>query len=147
MKLQKVFLIVVSIFVFLLDRLLKFYISENTEIFLIPKILSLSFYKNYGAAFGLEIPVFLIAILSIVIIILILFFIRKDFQKKITYGILLFLILGASSNFFDRIYYGYVIDTFNFLNFSFFNLADGMILVGLVGIFWYWRKSDGTIRL
>lgn len=134
-------LLVLSIVSFLVDRLLKIFISNTTEIFLIPKILSLEFYKNYGAAFGLKIPVFIIVISSITILFLIIFFAKEDFRKKIPKWVLLFLVLGAASNIFDRIYYGYVIDTFNFLNFSFFNLADGMIIVGLVLIFYYYRKN------
>lgn len=39
---------------------------------------------------------------------------------------------GAASNLFDRIFYGYTIDTFQFLNFSFFNLADGLIFAGVI---------------
>ncbi|MEA3272660.1 MAG: signal peptidase II [Patescibacteria group bacterium] len=139
-KLRKVFLII-SVFVFLVDRLLKIFISETTEIFLIPKILSLELYKNYGAAFGLKIPVFLIVIFSIAILVLIVIFIKKDIRKKIPHWVLLFLVLGAVSNIFDRIHYGYVVDTFNFLNISFFNLADGMIIVGLLLIFYYYRKN------
>ncbi|NQV00316.1 MAG: signal peptidase II, partial [Parcubacteria group bacterium] len=117
-----------SIIFFLFDRVLKLLIINipDSGIFLIPKILSLEFYKNYGAAFGLKIPIFLIVAFSIIIISVILFLAKKK-RKKTPEWVFLFLILGSLSNIFDRIYYGYVIDTFNFLNFSFFNIADGMI--------------------
>lgn len=135
-------LAIFSFILFIIDRALKITgISLIKEMLLIPKILSLEFYRNYGAAFGFKIPIFLIVLSSFVILFLIIIFIKKESRKKIPCWILLFLILGTASNLFDRIFYGYVIDVFNFLNFSFFNIADGMIIVGLIGVFWWWRKN------
>ena len=46
--------------------------------------------------------------------------------------VLILITVGAASNLFDRIFYGYTIDTFQFSNFSFFNLSDGLIFAGII---------------
>lgn len=108
---------------------------------MIPKILRIELYKNFGTAFGFKIPIFLIIFFSIIIIFLIVFLVKKYIGKKIPVWSFLFLILGAISNIYDRIFYGFVIDFFNFLDISFFNIADIMIIIGLIGIFSYWVKD------
>ena len=45
---------------------------------------------------------------------------------------LLLILLGALSNFFDRLAYGYVIDYFYLKNFTIFNLADASISGGAI---------------
>lgn len=69
-------------------------------------------------------------------------------RPRIEYGVgrndkasaYLFIILGGASNLFDRLYYGYTIDYINFLNISFFNIADGMLIGGIVLLLIYKKK-------
>lgn len=129
---------------FLIDRILKIialsYITSEGAV-LIPKFFYFKFYKNFGAAFSLDIPIEIIILLSLIILFFILFFLKKETVRKIPRYIPLFLILGAASNIFDRIYYGYVVDYFSFFNFSFFNIADLMIIFSLgFVLYYYWKK-------
>ena len=85
--------------------------------------------ENSGLAFSLN-----FGILPNLILILIAlgFFIfqyhRRDF-------VFLLILAGAVSNIIDRLYLGYVRDFIDFnLGFT-FNLADGMVVVGLIAIF------------
>ncbi len=47
---------------------------------------------------------------------------------------LLFILLGAISNVYDRAVYGAVIDYIHIVPASFFNIADGMVLGGVIGL-------------
>jgi signal peptidase II len=42
--------------------------------------------------------------------------------------------LGAFSNLYDRLHYGYVIDYFDLKYFTVFNLSDVMIIIGIFGV-------------
>ena len=54
---------------------------------------------------------------------------RQNKSKSLSMGYWL-IILGGLSNLFDRIVYGYVIDTIPLFSFSVFNLADVMVISG-----------------
>jgi signal peptidase II len=134
----------IGVFAFIADRIFKVialsYFADEGAV-LIPKFFYFTFYKNFGAAFSLKIPVELIVLLSFAILFLIFFLLRKEKIKKILRYIPLLLILGAISNIFDRIYYGYVIDYFSFFNYSFFNIADLMIIFSFsFMLYYYWKK-------
>jgi signal peptidase II len=88
-------------------------------------------YKNYAGAFSLPIggQVYNIAGITLLAVFLILFF-RVASHKLQATGYLL-IVLGGASNLFDRLFYGYTIDYVNVFNFSFFNLADGMLIAGI----------------
>ena len=59
------------------------------------------------------------------------------------------IILGASSNLFDRLYYGYVVDFISvyliYFNLAIFNIADVMILVGVFCLIYYEYKKKKNI--
>jgi len=89
---------------------------------------------NKGIAFGLfkEYASFLIYLI-IPFFFLIFYFIKREkklfFSSKLAYG---FIIGGASSNLFDRLIYGYVIDYIDIKVWPIFNLADAAITAGVV---------------
>lgn len=69
----------------------------------------------------------------------------RDFKKFLAYS---FIILGGASNIFDRLAYGYVIDYFNFFNYSFFNIADGMLIMGIaILIFGRQKMSNNKVQM
>ena len=53
---------------------------------------------------------------------------------------LLLIIFGGVSNLFDRIYFGYVIDWIN-ISTSTFNIADIMIVLGIICLIFHFKKS------
>ena len=112
---------------------------ENQSISLIKDFFSLTYAKNTGVAFSfLEGNVSLIIIITSIIILLILKYIKDTVQNKyeiICYGL---FIGGAIGNLIDRICYGYVIDflDFNLFGYPFpiFNIADTAIVIGIFSL-------------
>lgn len=119
-----------------LDRFLKILalIYQGRPFNLIGEILKFEFKGNYYIAFSLPLAGLALEVLLILIIlILILAGLSYWFKHKDNELISLFLIvLGAGSNLFDRLKYGYVIDYFDLKYFTVFNLADAMIVVGVI---------------
>jgi len=132
------------IFIFLIDRISKFYIINlsqknfDNELF-ISKYLNIVLIWNDGIAFGLlsskENYLYNLISLIIIIIILILFYLiykSKKF-KKFSY---ILVTGGALGNVFDRILYKSVPDFidvhFNGFHWFIFNIADIFITIGVI---------------
>lgn len=131
MKNKIVFFLI--LFLFIADRLLK-YLSFKGEFFIIPKIFKFTFFANHRLAFSLPAPQTLTIILSIFFIsILSLYLLTLFRQQKMGLALaLLAVILGALSNLYDRLAFGFVIDYFHLWPISYFNIADLMIGGGII---------------
>ncbi|MDO8668163.1 MAG: signal peptidase II [bacterium] len=108
--------------------------NQGRQIDLIGDILKFNYQANYYIAFSLPLAGQVLEIL-LVLIISALIFSGLDywFRHKYSEAILLSLIvLGAISNLFDRLKYGYVIDYLNLKYFTVFNLADALIVFGVI---------------
>lgn len=112
---------------------------EHQSITIIKNFFYITYAKNTGVAFSfLEGKVPLIIIMTSIIIILILKYIKSTNPNKyesISYGLILG---GAIGNLIDRIIYGYVIDFLDFNLFGYpypiFNLADTAIVIGVIAL-------------
>ena len=134
-------IILISIIALVLDILTKQLVIntmiEHQSITIIENFISITFAKNTGVAFSfLEGKVPLIIIMTSIVIIFILKYIKTTKPNKIEsicYGLVLG---GAIGNLLDRLIYGYVIDylDFNLFGYSFpiFNLADTFIVIGII---------------
>lgn len=143
---KSIILIFIGLVIFFFDQLLKWLVENlrggffNFEIFRLDSLSIFSFglFKNEGIAFGLKIPQTLFYTLVAVV----LFFIVEKFKKDIVrrdWQVLFALILigsGATSNLFDRIFRGYVVDYLHFFSWSAINLADLTIITGIVVLAW-----------
>jgi signal peptidase II len=143
---KMIVLFVTIIFLVALDRLLKILAIYNPErpISLIGQILKFDFTPNYQIAFSLPLAGWpLIIIITLIIVILIFtslyYFKRRDYIRL---NLLMVVILGAGSNLFDRFRYGSVIDYLDLKYFTVFNLADAMIVIGVVGLIFYNYKLE-----
>jgi signal peptidase II len=142
-----VFYILLAMFFVVFDRFFKFlavngYADGTSQI--LADFLKFNFAPNYNIAFSLPISgVFLnFLIISIIIILLyeLLFSeVRKEWLKA---TLLTFIIFGAISNMLDRLKYGFVIDYLDLKYFTVFNLADIMIVGGVLGILLITIKSN-----
>ena len=127
----------ITIFVLLLDQFIKYIINKfmeiNTSIKVIPNFFSIFYVRNKGAAFSiLENSTILIIIISVVFIVILDYYIKKE--KKFTPLSVLSLGMimgGIFGNLMDRVIYHSVIDYLSFGNFPVFNLADIGITVGV----------------
>ena len=122
------------------DQWVKFAVSKQGGFFIWPDFLDIGFYQNYGIAFGIPLPLYLIYPLIAVSLMLISWRYRQKLGQGNVWVWLACLLIftGAASNLFDRLYWGYVIDYIHFSFGSTFNLAD-MMVVGGVGVL-LWRE-------
>lgn len=129
---------------FLLDRYFKIIALQKIsapsggDFFIIPKFFKFTFFANHAGAFGLPFAANFIIIASAVIIFFLIIFASRAFQRRdmLLFGGLMIIILGALSNFFDRLAYQFVIDYFHLWPMSYFNLADIMIGAGIIILCW-----------
>jgi signal peptidase II len=132
---------------FLLDRVLKYIIEiklPTEEFFIVPRILDISLHQNQGMAFGLNVPMWLIVLLGLIILSLLGFSVIFSLKTKRAdwFYPMTLIFTGGLSNLADRILFGYTIDYFYLHPYSFFNLADLMILAGcIIAITHYWRNK------
>ena len=128
------FLIFSNLSLIILDRLSKWFVLNHPNFYL-GNLIELKLFKNpnlYFISFNSNLLYFLIG--AVLLLLLFLFF--RSWQKKdflLMAGFSL-IILGGLSNFFDRIFFGYVIDWIRIfvLPISIFNIADLMIIGGII---------------
>jgi len=133
------------IFFISLDRFLKVFAFNNqtSEFNLLGEILKFSYKNNYNIAFslplnGLFLYILLFSIVVIIVYVLIMEIINKQY---ITASYLTILLFGAISNILDRIIYGFVIDYLDLKWFTVFNLADIIIVFSIVCIFFHITRN------
>ncbi len=133
-----------------LDQWVKYYTVSHIKLgeshSFIPNILSLTYLRNYGAAFSIlqNQQVFFILI-TVVIIGGAIWYLLKHFQGDRWLIIALTLIIsGGLGNFIDRLRLGYVIDMFQteFIEFAVFNVADSCLTIGVILLFIYLVKEE-----
>lgn len=136
---------IVALIVLFLDQITKILASTlldlDKSLTIIHNFFSLTYTKNYGAAWSMmwDKRIILI-IISLIALVLVSYIIYKEkkltLYKNIYYG---FLIGGILGNLIDRVIHGYVIDFFDFnilrYNFPIFNISDSFIVIGIILIF------------
>ncbi|MBW2636044.1 MAG: signal peptidase II [Deltaproteobacteria bacterium] len=147
MKTKYIIFFVTLAAVVLLDQFLKAYIGATMNLHesipVIEGYFNITYVKNPGAAFGFlanSAPeyrsLFLISV-TVIAIVLILYFISKNTAKEVFLTFSLSLILGgAAGNLIDRIRFGEVTDYLDFYISSYhwpaFNVADSAISLGAI---------------
>lgn len=137
--------LLISLFIVVCDQLLKSYIVTNFHIgqikTIIPGILSFNYLQNNGAAWNiLTGQMWLFYLISIVAIVICLYFLFSKKYRKPLLDIGIALVLGGIiGNFIDRLHLKYVVDMLqlDFVDFNIFNIADSAITVGVIIIFIY----------
>ena len=131
-------LVIAIIFFVISDRALKILaLKRILPTFDLPgDFFKFNYQPNYQIAFSLPLAGrFVAAIIFIIIFMLISYFVQLLHRNKTAKaGWLMLIIFGAASNLFDRLKYGYVIDYLDLKYFTVFNLADVMIVAGVVGL-------------
>ncbi len=124
--------ILLAISAFFLDRLLKHIAFAGVTAGKESGLLQFALFRNSGIAFSLPLSGPLVWLLSFGILVQIARLAYKDFKTKHDKRAeaYLFFALGACSNLFDRIVYGFTIDYAIFFRLSAVNIADVMIVAG-----------------
>jgi signal peptidase II len=117
-----------------LDRIFKWLVLKYPD-FYSNQFLELKLFKNSKLYFIDLNPYLSYSLIGSVLLVFIILFLKTRNP-----GFLL-IILGGLSNFFDRVIFGYVIDYFrlSILPISFFNIADLMIISGILLILFIHR--------
>lgn len=116
--------IILLIILILFDQLTKYYFKGK-------KFFIFSYAENTGSAFsfftGLNIILMLIGLIILIILIYLYFKTKNTIQLS-----LLLMISGTIGNLLDRIFLGYVRDFIDFRIWPIFNLADSLIVIGVI---------------
>ena len=137
---RKVMVPIVIVALIALDQWVKFEIVKNIQLGgvkpFIPKILSLTYLRNTGAAFSiLENQQWLFAVITLVVIGAAIWYLSKHIKGSawLLSGLSL-IIAGGIGNFIDRMRQGFVMDMFqlDFINFAIFNVADSYLTIGVL---------------
>lgn len=133
-------IIIIAIICLVVDQVSKLFASMfltlNTSKVLIENFFNLSLCHNYGVAFGMlgdhRVLIFLFTLIAIAIIIKFMYSFKTSLLNNIAFGL---LVGGLVGNLLDRLVFGYVIDFFDFIIFSYdfpvFNVADICIVIGV----------------
>lgn len=124
----------ISVITIIIDQLIKLFIKTNItkDIVIIPKIFKITNVINTGAAFSiLKNNNTLLILITIIILVLLNYYIKKNNIEN-DYFELGIILGGIVGNLFDRLLYNGVIDYIEISNFPVFNLADSLIVLGII---------------
>lgn len=147
MKKEKLYKI--SVITIIIDQLIKLFIKTNItkDIVIIPKIFKITNVINTGAAFSiLKNNNTLLILITIIILVLLNYYIKKNNIEN-EYFELGIILGGIVGNLFDRLLYNGVIDYIEISNFPVFNLADSLIVLGIILLIIKEFKKDFIKRL
>ncbi len=127
-----------AILIIALDQISKFLTTHFFRLGevknIIPRVLSFTYLKNEGAAFGIlqGARVFFILITIAIFIFAIFYIVKMRPQSLLEKWALCFIAGGAIGNFIDRAAFGYVRDfiLLEFIEFPVFNIADCFVCIG-----------------
>lgn len=147
MKKEKLYKI--SVITIIIDQLIKLFIKTNItkDIVIIPKIFKITNVINTGAAFSiLKNNNTLLILITIIILVLLNYYIKKNNIEN-DYFELGIILGGIIGNLFDRLLYNGVIDYIEISSFPVFNLADSLIVLGIILLIIKEFKKDFIKRL
>ena len=143
-------LTVLAVFLLLIDRFLKilainYFSNHSLAIFPWFKFF---YVPNYNISFSLPLsgPILTITIFGLILLLSTIFYKLLKKQNFNQAFLILFIILGASSNLFDRLSFGHVIDYLYLQSLFVFNLADAMICLATISLIVLEIKKDHLIK-
>ena len=144
-----------AVILILLDQLSKQWIVNHIPLNAIrkcvPGIFSLTYLRNYGAAFSiLQNQQWFFTVITLAVVGAACSYFIKNINGNFwfLFGLLL-IISGGIGNFIDRLRLGYVVDMvhLDFMNFAIFNVADSYLTVGVVILFIaLWKEEENGIN-
>ncbi|MFN7160670.1 MAG: signal peptidase II [Candidatus Gracilibacteria bacterium] len=133
------------------DQITKWcFATYKPEIIVIPDFLKLFYVENRGIAFSLPLTGLPLQIVTIILLGLIIYAIKKYkvYQDIYLYVCVMMILGGALGNAIDRIFRGFVVDFISIGSFPVFNVADSFVTIGGVGLvgylWWKERKTPGA---
>ena len=151
---RKVSVFISILLLIALDQVVKWYVVKEIPLGgmrrFIPKVVSLTYLKNSGAAFSmLENQQWFFVIITLIAMGAAFVYLYRHIKGSLWLLLGLTLIIsGGIGNFIDRLRQGFVVDMFHldFMNFAIFNVADIYLTigVGLLLIYLLREESHGS---
>lgn len=151
---RKISIFISILLLIFLDQAVKGYVVKEIPLGgmrrFIPKVVSLTYLKNSGAAFSmLENQQWFFTIITLIAMGAAFVYLYRHIESSIWLLLGLTLIIsGGIGNFIDRLRQGFVVDMFHldFMNFAIFNVADIYLSigVGLLLIYLLREESHGS---
>ncbi|RME80830.1 MAG: signal peptidase II [Planctomycetota bacterium] len=113
------------------------------------KILYFTYAENRGMAWSLlEGWTFFLSSMSILAILVVIYFLRIFWNSPLMVSALVLILAGALGNLYDRIWYAYVRDFLDLKFWPIFNLADSFICVGavLILVHSFWEEKQKKLK-
>ena len=127
--------IIAAAAVLLLDQGTKYWFGLRNGV-LIPGVVELTFVMNEGISLGLLAgsSSWILTVTALAGLVIAVILLRKHISSRFQQVCLGMVIGGGIGNLIDRLRLGYVTDLFNllFIRFYVFNVADAMIVVGMI---------------
>lgn len=152
---RKLYFPLAAVMLILLDQLSKQWIVNHIPLNAIrkcvPGIFSLTYLRNYGAAFSiLQNQQWFFTVITLAVVGAACYYFIKNINGDFwfLFGLLL-IISGGIGNFIDRLRLSYVVDMvhLDFMNFAIFNVADSYLTVGVVILFIaLWKEEENGIN-
>lgn len=152
---RKIYFPLAAVVLIALDQFSKLWIVNhiplNTIHKFLPGIFSLTYLRNYGAAFSiLQNQQWFFTVITFAVVGAACYYFVKNLQGNfwLLFGLLL-IISGGLGNFIDRVRLGYVVDMvhLDFMNFAIFNVADSYLTVGVIILFiTLWKEEENGIN-
>lgn len=133
--------IVFSLFLVLIDQIVKYFIVMFNPNLIILPFFSIVFVKNQGAAFGiLQGMQWFFVLIAILVLVFLVYYYKKIESKNLLMLISWTLfVAGLIGNLIDRLFRGYVVDFISIGNFPAFNVADSLLCIAvtlLIAVVW-----------
>lgn len=152
---RKLYFPLAAVILILLDQLSKQWIVNHIPLNAIrkcvPGIFSLTYLRNYGAAFSIfQNQQWFFTVITLTVVGAACYYFIKNINGNFwfLFGLLL-IISGGIGNFIDRLRLSYVVDMvhLDFMNFAIFNVADSYLTVGVVILFIaLWKEEENGIN-
>ena len=128
------------------DQAVKFYVVSHLALYesapLLPGIVELLYIQNTGGGFSiLENYTWLLTVITAALMLFIAaLMVKKVFSHPLAMWTLTVTLGGGLGNLVDRVRLGYVVDMFNFqfMNYPVFNVADILVVCGVIGFAAYY---------
>lgn len=123
------------------------YLHSDFEV--IRNFFRLSYAENYGIAFSLKVPFYMIFILNFSILFAFYFLIKKELKLDSVYAQIpcAMIIGGGIANLIDRAVNGFVVDFISILTYPTFNIADIFITLGVLFLVVFYAKISRISKI
>ena len=137
----------VALAVFLIDQICKYFavLRLPEEGGRLHSLIAFVLHKNYGIAFDLPVPAWIVIPLTLLIILVAGVALWRRRTDTHVSAALIFIVFGGLGNLIDRIVYGYTVDYIILFTRSAINLSDLMILAGVIGLLYTGRVDKKMI--